>query len=116
MVPVRKDTRVPSGLTLLSNGNDGSVCDDSRESPASFRANRLQHNRAGLCHHKLAAIRYFQATRPYGMNHDPGINATDYDLMVRSGWLGPRSHLRTKRSFLLKIRLLLSISTAVLLR
>lgn len=54
MVPARKGVRVPSGLTLLSNGNDGSVCDDSLDSPVSFRTNRLQPNRAAdLCHHKL---------------------------------------------------------------
>ena len=113
---------VPAGkpgserLSLMSNGYDGSVCDDSRESPASFRTNRLQHNRAGLCRHKLAAIRYFQATRPYDMDHDPWINATDYYLMVRSGKPGPRSHLRTKRSFSMKSRLLLPVSTTDLLR
>lgn len=89
----------------MCNGNDGCVCNDSRDSPFSFRTNRVQHNRAGLCRRKLAAIRYFQGAYPYGMNHVPWINATYHNLMVTSGRLGPRSHQRAKRSLPLKIRL-----------
>lgn len=45
-------------------------------------------------------------TRPYGINHAPGIYARYHYLMVTWGSLGPWSHLRTKRSFPLKIRLI----------
>lgn len=105
----RPENRVQSALTHLCNGNDGSVCDDSRGHSASFRTNRLQHNRAGLCRYIFTLVRYFSVSPPDGLYYESGTDVTYRSLKDTSVQrLGPRSQRRAKRSLPLKTRLLLA--------